>query len=160
MQVFRQTLKSYVREVDYWISHGTIAEASGCFFVQRVADQGDKARLWQSWYSYNESGPHLTSKLFSPFTKQIFTCGKTIAFAKMLDHVSLVSGSSQTISSIIEAATSASGTSLQPLAATLSDSIAQCIDISLHSTTTLLQTTLQQKGDLIATLRALAELYI
>ena len=159
MKVFLQTFKSCAREVDHWIGHGTIAEPAGCLFIQRT-DQRDKTRFWQSWYRYTESGPNRPPKLFRPCAKQIFTCGKTIAFAKMLDHVSPLLGNNQTLSSIIEAALPASSRSLQPLAATLSDGIAQCMSTSLHSATTLLQTTLQRKCNLIPTLHAFSELYL
>ena len=159
-KVFLQTVMSYARDVDQWIGHGTIAEPLGCFFVRRVADQRDKARFWQRWYSYTESGPNRPPKLFRPFTKQIFTCGKTTAFAKMLGNVRPPSADSQTLSSIVEAVTFASRSSLQPLTATLSDSIAQCISTSLHFATTLLQTALQQHCNLVSTLNAFSELYL
>ena len=160
MQVLLQALKSHARQIDHWIQWGTIVDPASCFFVHRVTDEIDKARFWQSWYTYTASGPNRLPEVFRLFAKRIFICGKTIAFAKMLGFCPDLSGNSQTLSSIIDAATPTSSSSLRPFAATLSDSLTQYVSNSLHLATTSLQATLQQKCTLTSTLHAISELYL
>ena len=158
LNVFVQTTSSYVQQVDEWSQSGTTVHSSSCFFIQRAADQAEKARFWQSWYNYTDSGPNRPPKFLRPFVKQIFTCGKTVSFARILGAD--IRSPEQTLGNIIEGIASSSNSALQPLATLLHASVSEYISSRLESATTTLQSTLQQGCNLSSTIRAISQLYL
>ena len=159
MNVFKQTFKTYCQQVDGWIEHGATSETTSPFFVSKVADQRDRAQLWQSWYAYTKSGLNRPPKFLLPFAEQILTCGKTVALTNMLSAPPS-SATSLSIGSVIDTATTASRSSLSSFASTFPALLSEHINARLQAATRTLQSTLQQKCNLTSTLHALCDLYL
>ena len=156
-EIFASTFKSYCKPLFAWIQDGTLPPSTSSFFVERAADQTDKARLWQTWYSYTESGPNRPPAFLMPSIKAMFTAGKTTAFARALGCTTSLCDQAQP-KNILTGLND--GNTLLPFAASSSTFLEHSVSTHLQSATSNLQRSLHQTCDLSSTLSALSMLYL
>jgi gamma-tubulin complex component 5 len=159
-EIFNAVFDSYCADLDQWIFTGRLDTRPTTFFIQRAPDQQDRARLWESWYSLSESGPNRPPLLLRPLQQPIFRCGKTLAFARILNPDASTSEPLHAVSDIIQSAANSTSNCLTPFAATLAASLEQYIHSRLQQATALLQHALQTSCDLTQTHEDLSKVYL
>lgn len=161
LEIFCKAVKALLVPVTDWVESGVLPEQGDNFFVQRNADQHDKAKLWHNWFTIKPQGPTSLPSFLTPYAQQIFIAGKTMTFRQALSKSSssTTSNVSLTLPEALDSAALLASTSIAPFAASLSTNISQYITNHLASNTQSLQALLDTTCNLSVALTALSDLY-
>lgn len=164
LSVFCGVLKAYMYDVEQWVEQGRLPQQPSTFFVERVTNQDDKAKLFHNWYLQTTQTGVRLPQFLQVFSSRIFAAGKTVAFLNMLPKSSIVDDTAisnfERAADAIKVAQMDTLRNLVPFAPTLLSNIQRYVDQRLAGSTTALQTSLEKHCNLQSSLQALSHLYL
>ena len=160
LHMFRAIFRAYSKSLEEWVVDGVLNNDNYPFFIQRASDQQTKSALWHNWYSSSKSGPNRSPKLLAGLTERMLVAGKTQAFLKHLSNTPAKTESYSSLTEAIDRACLTTDDNLLPFAPTLDACINQWLSSHLTTSTSTLQTILQNQLGLFSTLSAFSHLYL